>query len=43
MPVVLMEVTTSEGQIKTFELPVEKFHELRFVVVCLFVLFLIFL
>lgn len=25
-----MEVTTSDGRIKTFELSIEKFHELRY-------------
>ncbi len=25
-----MEVTLSDGSIKTFELPVEKFHEIRY-------------
>lgn len=29
-PVVLMEVTSSDGRIKTFELSIEKFHELRY-------------
>jgi len=29
-PVVLMEVTSSDGRVRTFELPIERFHELRY-------------
>eukprot|EP00727_Mastigamoeba_balamuthi_P009404 m51a1_g5086 hypothetical protein (85) ;mRNA; r:255249-255619 len=29
-PVILMEMTTSEGKVWTFEVPVDKFHELRY-------------
>lgn len=29
-PTLLMELTLSNGNIETFEVPIEKFHELRY-------------
>jgi hypothetical protein len=30
IPVIIMQITTTDGQIKTFECPINKFHQLRY-------------